>query len=58
MGHHLWYDIVETYTQLIASHPEDAALYRGRAEIYEQVVATKPLAQSDLQKAEAVKQHQ
>lgn len=58
IGHRLWYDSVESYTTLIASQPENAALYRRRAEIYEQVAATQALARSDLQKAETVKQHE
>lgn len=48
----LWYDAVKIYTDLIAAHPEDAALYEQRAIIYDQLPQTQVAAQEDLSRAE------
>lgn len=43
----IWYDAVEAYSALIAKNPSDAMLYRARAAVYDQIVATQPLADQD-----------
>lgn len=43
----IWYDAVEAYSALIAKNPSDAMLYRARATVYDQLVATQPLADQD-----------
>lgn len=43
----LWYDAVEAYSVLIAKNPSDAMLYRARAAVYDQLIATQPLADQD-----------
>jgi len=52
VDHRLWYDAIGTYSDLIAVHPGQADLYRGRAEVYAQLPETKSLADLDSAKAE------
>ena len=47
----IWYDAVADYSQLIAENPSDAKLREARADIYESVPQTKPLAAEDKAKA-------
>ncbi len=46
----IWYDAVAEYSRLIAESP-NAKLYEARAEIYESLPQTKPLAAEDMAKA-------
>ncbi len=43
----IWYDAVQAYSILIASHPQDAELHRMRGNIYDQVEVTQKLANQD-----------
>jgi hypothetical protein len=53
--HRLWYDAIGTYTELIARYPKRAELYEQRGVIYDQITATKPLADEDFVRAEELK---
>lgn len=48
VDHRLWYDAVQTYTELIDAHPEDGSLYQKRATIYVQLPQTTAAAEQDL----------
>jgi hypothetical protein len=50
--HRLWYDTIGAYTELIARYPKRAELYQLRGAIYDQIVATKPLADEDFARAD------
>jgi hypothetical protein len=50
--HRLWYDAIGAYTDLIARYPKRAELYEQRGAIYDQIAATKPLADEDFVRAE------
>lgn len=49
----LWYDAIAAYTALIDKHPEDASLRAARAKVYDQVPATQPLADADMEASHA-----
>lgn len=53
----VWYDAVEAYSALIAKNPSDAMLYRARAAVYDQLVATQPLADQDYARFEQLVAH-
>jgi hypothetical protein len=48
----LWYDTIEAYTTLIARYPDEADLYNTRGEIYDQIPATRELAEKDFARAD------
>jgi hypothetical protein len=48
----LWYDAVAAYTSLILKNPDDPFLYRSRADIYDQIPATRRLAELDFEHAD------
>jgi hypothetical protein len=50
----LWYDAVSAYSDLIARFPSRAELYEERGTIYAQLEATRPLAEQDFARAEAI----
>ena len=52
VDHRLWFDSISTYTKLIDQHPEMTQYLRDRAEIYDQLAATHPLADADTAKAQ------
>lgn len=47
----LWYDAIESYTDLLKKHPEDPEFLESRAELYAQLPQTKQAAEADLEKA-------
>jgi hypothetical protein len=47
VNHSLWYDSIQAYSALIDRTPTDGSARSLRAQIYEQVPATKPLATAD-----------
>jgi hypothetical protein len=48
----LWYDAIEAYTTLIIQYPDEADLYNARGEIYDQIPATRELAEKDFLRAD------
>jgi hypothetical protein len=48
----LWYDAVAAYTSLIVKYPDDPLLYHSRADIYDQIPATRRLAELDFAHAD------
>jgi len=52
VDHRLWFDSIATYTSLIDQHPEMTQYFRDRADIYDQVPATRPLADADAAKVQ------
>jgi hypothetical protein len=53
----LWYDSVAAYSALIDKYPGHAELYNRRGEIYDQIRATRGLADSDFRNAEELLKH-
>jgi hypothetical protein len=53
----LWYDSVAAYSALIDKYPGHAELYNRRGEIYDQIRATRDLAESDFRDAEELRKH-
>lgn len=51
-GKRLWYDAVDSYSYLIANHPDQQDLYKSRAELYDSVAETHALADADMQKVQ------
>jgi hypothetical protein len=51
----LWYDAIQACSDLIAQYPDNADFYEKRAEIYDQLLATQPLAQADFDKADQLR---
>jgi Domain of Unknown Function (DUF928). len=47
----LWYDSIESYTELLSKNPDDIDLLELRAELYEQLPQTKNAADADLERA-------
>jgi hypothetical protein len=45
--HHIWLDAVQRYSDLIAKMPDDQDAHRMRAELYDALPVTKPLADAD-----------
>jgi Domain of Unknown Function (DUF928) len=43
----VWYDAAQSYSMLIAAHPDDAELHKMRGTLYDQVPATESLADQD-----------
>jgi hypothetical protein len=44
----LWFDAIAEYTALIEKHPEMAQYHEARAQLYDQLKATQPLADADV----------
>lgn len=51
VAHHLWFDAVGAYTELIEKYPKRAELYEDRGAIYSSVEATRKLGEADRAKA-------
>jgi hypothetical protein len=45
--HRIWYDAIQTYSDLVASMPNDTAARSSRAQLYDQLPVTKSLADAD-----------
>ncbi len=58
IDHRLWYDSIAECTQLIAKNPNNADLYKGRAQIYAQLPQTQELARQDLEQADKLEHGQ
>jgi Domain of Unknown Function (DUF928) len=43
----LWYDAVAAYSDVLAGNPNDEDARAARAQIYDQLAVTKPLAEAD-----------
>jgi hypothetical protein len=52
--HRVWFDAIGAYTALIAKFPDRAELFEERGAIYAQLDITKPLAEADFARADAV----
>jgi hypothetical protein len=53
----LWYDSVAIYSALVDKYPDHSELYNRRGEIYDQIPATRDLADNDFRRTEEVRQH-
>jgi hypothetical protein len=47
VDHRVWYDTIERYSALLASRPDDVEARTMRAQVYDQLPATKNLAEAD-----------
>jgi hypothetical protein len=47
VNHRVWYDTIERYSALLASRPDDVEARTMRAQVYDQLPATKNLAEAD-----------
>jgi Tfp pilus assembly protein PilF len=47
MDNRVWYDAVAAYSDVLAAAPNDQDARAARAEIYDQLAVTKPLAEAD-----------
>ncbi len=47
VDHRIWYDTIERYSALLASRPDDVEARTMRAQVYDQLPATKNLAEAD-----------
>jgi hypothetical protein len=47
VDHRVWYDAIERYSTLLAQRPDDQKARTMRAELYDQLPATKSLAEAD-----------
>jgi Domain of Unknown Function (DUF928) len=54
VAHHLWFDSIGAYTELIEKFPDRAQLYEDRGAIYSSIEATRELAEKDRAKAAAL----
>jgi Domain of Unknown Function (DUF928) len=48
----LWYDSIAIYSELVDKYPDRSELYNRRGEIYDQIPATRDLADKDFRRAE------
>ena len=51
VDHHLWFDAIGAYTELIEKYPNRAELYEDRGSIYSSIEATRKLGEADRAKA-------
>lgn len=51
VAHHLWFDAIGAYTELIEKYPNRAELYEDRGAIYSSIEATRKLGEADRAKA-------
>ena len=51
VAHHLWFDAIGAYTELIEKYPSRAELYEDRGAIYSSIEATRKLGEADRAKA-------
>lgn len=54
VAHHLWFDAIGAYTDLIEKFPDRAQLYEDRGAIYSMIEATRKLGETDRAKAAAL----
>ncbi len=54
VAHHLWFDAIGAYTELIEKFPDRAQLYEDRGAIYSQIEATRNLGAADRARAAAL----
>jgi Domain of Unknown Function (DUF928) len=54
VAHHLWFDSIGAYTELIEKFPDRAQLYEDRGAIYSTIDATRKLGEADRAKAVAL----
>jgi outer membrane lipoprotein-sorting protein len=47
VDHRIWYDAIERYSAILAQKPDDTEARTMRAELYDQLSATQPLAEAD-----------
>lgn len=54
VAHHLWFDVIGAYADLIAKFPDSAQLYEDRGAVYSQIEITRDLAKLDQTRAAAL----
>ena len=47
VNHRVWYDAIDSYSTILAQNPNDQDARKMRAELYDQLPSTKPLAEAD-----------